>query len=251
MQKPMKNRQGEKGNVLIYILIAVVLIAALSYAVASSNRSSGNGLDTERLRMAATEILEYTNVVSNAVTQLRLRGCTDTQISFENTVSATNYSNGNAPANDSCDVFSVAGGGVHYLAPRPIWLDSTYGSASYYSELFFSGTSCVTDVGPLYGNCTTAAPASLELIMYIPYITRDICIELNRVLKVGPAGNAPPVDSNHAWATTNPNFRGSYTSAISLYDTANGYLRGKTAGCFEGQTTPNGGFHFYKVLIAR
>lgn len=249
---PSKNRKNESGNVLFYILIAVALLAALSYAVSSSSRGSLSGVDAEKTRLAVSEILEYANVMGNAVTQLKLRGCKDTEFSFENNITATDYANTGDPTGDqTCHIFHVSGGGVQYKEPEAIWLDNAYTAEDFYGELFFTGTSCVSDIGGIHANCTTAAPDSLELIMIIPFIQEEICIELNRTLGVGTAGAAPPVDSSHAWSTTNPEFKGVYTNAVSLLDVGTGDLRGKTSGCFEGATTPDGGFHFYKVLVAR
>lgn len=243
---------NESGNVLIYILIAIALISALSYAVSSSNRGSLAGVDSERTRLQTSEILEYADIVSKAVTQLRLRGCDDTEFSFQNNITATDYTNtGDPTGDDTCHIFHVSGGGIQYRAPDTNWLDSANNAEDFYGELFFTGTSCVADVGPIFANCTTEAPASLELMMVIPFIKEDLCIALNETLGVGTAGAAPPQDSSNAWSASNPEFTGAYTDSISLLDVGTGDLRGKTSGCFEGANVPDGGYHFYKVLLAR
>ena len=99
-QRQQKNsktaRAGECGNVLFYILIAVALIAALSYAVTTTSRGGGTAdISQEKAGLAASEILEYSNNIASAAAQLNLRGCRDTEISFDNTLSATDYSNTN------------------------------------------------------------------------------------------------------------------------------------------------------------
>ena len=77
----MNNSQS--GNVLFYILIAVALLAALSYTVAQSTRGNVSQLSAERARLYATEIIENGNVISSAVSQLRLRGVGLDELCFD------------------------------------------------------------------------------------------------------------------------------------------------------------------------
>ena len=74
---------SESGNVLFYILIAVALLAALSYTVAQSTRGNVGQLSAERARLYATEIIENANVMSSAVSQLRLRGVDLDELCFD------------------------------------------------------------------------------------------------------------------------------------------------------------------------
>jgi len=50
---------SESGNVLFLILIAVVLFAALSYAVTSSTNSSGGNVDEEALQLEASRLIGW------------------------------------------------------------------------------------------------------------------------------------------------------------------------------------------------
>lgn len=66
---------NSRGNVLFLILVAVVLFAALSYAVTRSfSGSSGSGVVDEKARLAAASILSYQVAVKTAVDRMRMSG---------------------------------------------------------------------------------------------------------------------------------------------------------------------------------
>ena len=94
----MKN---ENGNVLFLILIAVVLFAALSYAVTQSSRSGGSDITEESINLGLDEVLNYVTSIRMAVTRMNLTGCDiDGDITFERAPfdgSDTDYTNPNNP----------------------------------------------------------------------------------------------------------------------------------------------------------
>ena len=104
----------QSGSAFLYIIIAIALLAALSVAVSRGNRGSTSTMSDQQAKLAAQEIIDYGNTVAAAVQKLRLRGCTDTQISFENSAIA-GHVNPNAPADESCHILSPSGGniGIH------------------------------------------------------------------------------------------------------------------------------------------
>src|SRR5688572_27747154 len=105
----MKNASpnfAERGNVMFYILIAIALLSALIFAVSQSGRGNVQKVNVEKARMLGEEILEYSNNVSTAFAQLRLRGCKLEEMNFDNTIIA-GYTNAGAPADKSCDVFDL------------------------------------------------------------------------------------------------------------------------------------------------
>lgn len=230
----------ESGNVLWYILIAVVLFGALSFAIAQSMRGGGSTMDEERTKLSASEIVDYGTVLANAASQLRLRGVKADAISLENPAVA-GYANANC-ADDTCKIFALDGGGVTYKAPSADWLDSAQSAQAGYGQWFFSGLNEVEQVGT-----DGSSAANKELIAFLPYVTRALCVALNQKVGVDNPSGDPPQEADAIGSYGTP-FAGAYSHGeiLTLPE------KGKTAGCFEGGGTPAAGtYHYYQVLVAQ
>lgn len=233
---------AETGNVFWYILVAIVLFASLSYAVSQSSRGSMSAMTEEQARLAATEILDYASTLATATAQLRLRGYKDTEPSYENPLAA-GYANA-ACTEDACRIFAPDGGGVTYKPPPSEWLDPAQSAQPGYGDWVFSGETEVERIGTDGG-----AAVNKDLLAFLPYVKKALCIELNQKTGVtNPSGN-PPAEADQISAYTSL-FTGTYAIGESL--TLADPNKGKTAGCFEGGGTPAAGtYHFYQVLVAR
>lgn len=243
-------RESERGNVLFYILIAVALLGSLSYAVSQSSRGNVSEISEEKTRLLATEIIEYGNILANGTGQLKLRGHRNTEISLENN-GVNGYANANC-IDDTCKVFHVSGAGIIYRSPETEWLDSSQSAQPQYGNLYFASSTCIIDVGT---NSTTLCNDSgddEELLMIMPWLKKEICVEINDLLGINNPGGDPPQDTGASWSGGFTKFTGSYGGSEEIGEGGGSDLAGKTAGCFEGGgTPPAGSYHFYRVLIAR
>lgn len=103
-----RKREGERGNALFLILIAVALFAALSYAVTQSGRGGGS-VSKETAVLDSAQLTQFPAAVRTAVTRLVLTnipisGANDEAINFVDTDDAD-------CGNNNC-VFNTMGGGV-------------------------------------------------------------------------------------------------------------------------------------------
>lgn len=236
----MTREASQSGNVLWYILIAVSLFGALSFAIAQSMRGGGSTMDQERARLAASEIVDYASVLAHAAAQLRLRGVRAETLSFENPEVA-GYANA-ACTDDTCKIFALDGGGVTYRAPLADWLDSTQSAQTGYGQWVFSGLNEVEQIGT-----DGAAAANKELIAFLPHINKALCIELNKKVDMANPSGDPPQEADNigGYGTL---FTGTFAHGeiLTLPE------KGRSAGCFEGGGTPLAGtYHYYQVLVAR
>ncbi len=86
MSAALKNktdRNGESGNVLFLILIAVALFAALSYAVTQSSRSGGGDAASETNLINSSTITQYPAGIRTALVRMIVSsGVTADELSF-------------------------------------------------------------------------------------------------------------------------------------------------------------------------
>ncbi len=222
----------QSGSTIFYILIAVVLFAALTYAL-TRGADSGRNLSAEKTRLLASELLDTGNRFAEAVSRLRLKGVADTSISFEN---GATYANAGCTT-DACKVFSFNGAGLEWEdAPTSVNTGQAWG---------FTGDIAIDEVG------STAA----DLVAFLPGLTQAICHRINVLTAIEGESAFPPL---FAGGTLANKFAGAYNGTPVTVNPAS--IKGKKSGCVQfisiSGTAVTGSplsqtYVFYQVLIAR
>lgn len=225
---PPSQYNSQSGNVLFYILLAVALLAALSFAVTQSNRGPTDAAGSERAKLLASEIGEMANNIATAVGQVRLRGYTPEQISFENNL-ITGYVNNNCP-DTGCEIYNLSGGG---LTMQDVPDEAKETSIS----ITFDGNMAIDGAGE---TCSSASCA--DLIVVFRGLKESVCEALNK--QAGVPGSDIPTDGGFSFEQ----FTGSFGYSVTIGDQDED-LAFKRAACVKD--SGNGSFNFYKVLIAR
>ena len=232
------NRQSERGNVLWFILVAIVLMGLITAILSRSGTSVDQSGDTEQVRIKIGQMLRYTKSIESAIQQMKLRGIPENDISFENAVTATDYTNANCTMDD-CKIFSVGGGGLTYQNP--------FAGTNDGSDWIFTGANNVgTTDGPIG---TTAARSGNDIIMLLPNATPEFCIQVNREVKLGTGGTLPVDTSGISTDEYVGIFDSSNPPTILDGDPSPFELDKKTSGCFTDNAA--GITYFYQVLLAR
>lgn len=124
-QTTRNSGRQESGNALFLILIAVALFAALSYAITSSGRGSGN-ITNEQALINAGQLTQYPAMVRAAATRMILTG---TQASLlDLSQNPNNPVTAPQPTLLSNAVFSTSGGSVIWQnAPSNIGTATAWG----------------------------------------------------------------------------------------------------------------------------
>ncbi len=243
---------NERGNILFLILLAVVLFAALSYAVTSATRGDGKNASGEKAELVASQIMQQAFNLENVITRLRVSGgCKDNEISFENpTVSG--YTNANTPVDGHCKVFDPAGGGLSWIT-FPDGGSETASAAYQYLSIPVAGVGawqenqsarCVVQSAQIRETCS-------DLAVVLVGVPDKICAIINA--KTGIA--APYVESGAISAMGVTKFTGTYSqNSDDIWNPTSGVNGGiqnlgKTEGCY--QQMPAAIWVYYKVLIAR
>lgn len=245
----IRTHNSQQGSVFIYILIAVTLLGALTYAVSRGNRANTNALTSEQAKLAAQEIIEYGNTVATAVQKLRLRGVADTEISFENSVYEQMNGDLEYPAsefpncvNAQCKVFDIDGGGVTPSVMPDFAVANLSDRAG--TSLLRPGYSWFASI-KIEGIGST----NNDLVLRTPFLKTETCLKINDLLGIDNPGGTPPEETITGWA----HYQNTYTGTGVLGDEATN-LKGRRAFCARwpgGSLGDDRENHFYQVLIAR
>lgn len=254
-----RDKAGQSGNVIFIILIAIVLLAALTFSVTKSMRGTSGSLRQEEAVLELNQIMQYGAAIENAITQMMAQGCQDDQISFHTTKwpsSASDWINPNSPANKSCHVFDPAGGGITFQLPPPLSRAAAIAKGAI-STYLFAGLLAIHEVGTTYVWGNGVDPLGAKELLMIVSVPREICVLANSRSGITNPGGEPPQWPYGAWVGWSYEKFGSvdrYGNCCSIGDPAqaapNGSeLRGKMSGCY--QSTNNNAYYLYKVLLAR
>lgn len=252
MSAQPNNSRRESGNAFFIVMVGVVLFAALMFTFSRGARQGGDNLSETQTEMAASELINLAQRYERAVSRLRLKGCSENQISFddhkdmihETDGTPYNYANANSPADFSCHVFRPEGGN---LTPYQLPADYVVGedlpcpNCAHPRSLYIT-TSRVAGHGQESGS------AGSELVLWTGRVTRNLCMEINDQLGVPNPGGAPPQDD---WdCNADQPFTGSFEDCTDGIGDEAAVLAGQDSFCvdFNG----NGWTYiFMTVLIAR
>lgn len=225
--------KDESGNALWFILLAIALLAALTVTITRGSDTSEQSGDVERQRVLASDTLRYSKSIEQAIEQMRQRGVSESDVSFENSF-VSGYTNGNCGPGNGCRVFHVEGGGIAFRSANNLVSGESW---------LFTGANSVEGAG----EDGTGATSSFdnELLMMLPDISAGVCGRINAEL--GIAGI--PQDTTKADVATK--FAGAFPNGQVIEN-----MGGEKTGCFEGFQDDGGGsiagkYYFYHTLIQR
>tara|TARA_Y100001001_G_scaffold57154_1_gene54085 strand:+ start:530 stop:1258 length:729 start_codon:yes stop_codon:yes gene_type:complete len=240
-----------RGNVLFIILITISLFAALSFAVKDmGGRGSSNAISQELAKAYATDIIQYTSSVEQAVQRMLSRGVSENALCFDfddYPGGDTNYEHSDC-ADSQNRVFDFQGGGATYRTPESLWLDTSVSSIDGYGTFFYT-TTCLLEIGtdPSGDTCNNASYAArhAELMVILPGIHKNICEAINKKLYDDPTIGEDPAPY---FTGSSAYFRGRFN--ISTAHTGNAYITGRKQGCFS-DSTPEMKYIYYHALLVR
>lgn len=174
----------ERGNILFLILLAVVLFAALSYAVTSSMKGGGKDVSDEKAAAVAAQIINTIGLQEPELIRFMERTKRKIhEIDFIGPHNTAGGGSGNSPncSATSCDLWSANGGGVTQpiIPPEAYNPDATYTSCTLggsYRPTTLNGA--IRPFAMVIGASGVGTSAS-DLVLLYSCIHPKICAEIN------------------------------------------------------------------------
>jgi hypothetical protein len=214
----------ENGNVLVYILIAVVLFGALSFAISRQTNTAGTAeLDAAKLEFFASDIIGYSGAAKSVIDQMMITGSTIDDYDF----SKPGDSAFNIHPHEH-KVFHPQGGGLDIKGlPEDITVNKEAEAPGWYM------TSSI--------NVEWSDSTSTDVILSAYQISKPLCELLNKKITGSTAIPALPGQMKDYFINTGSN---NDLSVASCPD-----CEGYSALCVSNSN--NDSFSFYSVLWAR
>lgn len=220
---------GQSGNVIVFILMAVVLIGVITAAIRSGGNERAN-IDQETLVIRAADVRQHASEFERAVAYLLQNGISESAIRFAHGDAPSDY--GSISTTPEAQVFSRAGGGAAYRPPP-------------------TGIQVATAPWEFYGQ--TALPQAgsnrAELIAVLPGVTEAFCREINKT--ANPGGTSIPTDDGDC---LNGGSALRFSNTVQFEDTGPNTLNGTfttlpaAQGCVRCADTS---YNFFHALMTR
>lgn len=225
--------RNTSGNILFMILIAIALLAALTYAMSGSMRGGGN-ISDDQLRVKVDRLMMLASDIKTGVSTIYSQGVSESDLSFAHP-SLTGY--GTIGSNNLVEIFNEDGGGVG--SPEiPSGLNDG-------SQMEFYGHTRA----PRVGQNTVA-----DLLLVVPNMTESACRAVNMRLgytEVAPIPQDNDGDSLCVYTGATGRFVGTFeTVSPNQMDggTPNMTILPAPFGCV---TCESSQYHMYYTLLER
>jgi hypothetical protein len=196
-------QNGQKGNALFLILIAVALFAALSYAVTQSGRGGGT-IDRETAMIAASQITQYPSTLRTAITRMVIAGTTTGTLQFfVDADDATAQGGYTYTAEDN--IFASTGGGSVRQTP-PSNVGATVDDWVYLDVLHASNGYYITGIG------TDTDVDGRDVIAALAGISKTVCEQINKGLGIPVVTSVSPTVPTNTNTVTPANLPGTTTT---------------------------------------
>lgn len=171
-------RHDERGNALVYVLIAIALFAALSFTLGrQTDTNEASSLSDEKAELVAAQLISYAAQTKSAVDQMLFTGTDIDDLDF---VLPTDAAFNTAPHIDK--VHHPEGGGLNpgRLPADAVDQNSTDPVAGWYMGRF--------------NHVEWTASASQEVILVAYQISQQVCENIN--LKINGSATIPTMDDS-------------------------------------------------------
>lgn len=231
----------QRGNILFLILLAVVLFAALSYAVTSSMRGGGKDASNESLKSQVATIQNFGLQIRSALMRMTLSGGFQLwQIDYSDGGNASDSIANSTCTVAACKLHDPAGGGIAG-SPLSVKLrseDST--CSSLYSGLYEFRNLSVKGIG---------LDDQRDLVLTIPGISKAFCLAVNEASNTPNPSGSPPV--NPTGSTLK--YSGTLSQDVSMtmaptLGVTSSDIAGKQMFCAQQS---NNCFHLFYILAER
>lgn len=221
----MSERSRESGNMIFFILLAIVLIGLVTAALRSNGIESAS-ISNEDMTIKVTQVRQNATELEHAVALVLQNDVSESDLSFASVDAPSDYGvyNTNPPA----EVFNVKGGGAVWRAPPADINDG--------SGWEFFGNTALPGVGS----------DRADLVAVLPNVSKAFCDKVNQI--TGQTTQTPTDGGSCVNAGQGNRFKGVFSSIPQTMDVNSFTVQPAGEACVQCDGPV---YEYYHVLMAR
>jgi len=225
---------NEQGSILLYILLGIVLLGALTIALRNTSGGGTSNIDKEDLILKSNQVQKTASEYAAAVSDLLSNGLSESDIRFAHPDAATEY--GVITTNPTNQIFGKTGAKATYRSPPEGINDG--------SKWEFFATTRVPQIGS----------DKVELIAVVPNVTKSFCDTINSQLGLKvttqPTDNASGSTPDCVAGGASDRFTGSFNDiSPNLMDETTFSSLPASQACVYCASSST--YNYYYVLLSR
>ena len=166
------NYTRQNGNVLFFILIAVGLFGALTYAVSNGMRGGGDTITDEQAKIGAGKVLQSMQDIRDGYAYLMSEGCSIDDINFTHPAT-TPY---------DCDIFHPNGAGISYPDNLEQYQNTPLPAAHVGQTGIYAWVTPSRWAGNTHYRVIDMGTDAQDIMIHFSFIRDDICLAVNDLL---------------------------------------------------------------------
>ncbi len=177
----MNRPPSQRGSAIMLLFIAIALFGMVTFAFMRGSGNSTAMMTDEQIKVATQEMISYGSDIRTAIKRLKLRGCKDTEISFQSPSAQdpTWYENTFSPSDKRCHVFDINGGGLVWkMPPSPFSNPATTGYGLFAVDKY--GFVTGTEWAGFKTTCGTSSCSDIIMMLGSTKFNQNICEKINR-----------------------------------------------------------------------
>jgi hypothetical protein len=184
---PVRSQEGEQGNILFMILMAIVLLAALTFAIEQGSSQQSGALSKQTSDNQINQMIIYASALGGALQQMATNG-ENTAALYNNLSLLQPGQAGFETAPSNLKLYHPLGGGITYQAQSA----PTNAVATGYNinpNAIITGVGCSSGTGCI----VTTVPATGHIVFGATISSVSYCEQINNILNGTSLTTVPPV----------------------------------------------------------
>jgi len=188
LSRRIRHQGREQGNALFLVLIAIVILAALTYAISQSSQQQSGVLPQQTSANEINQLITYASALGGALQQMAMNGENASALYNNLSLLQPGQATFETPPSN-LKIYHPLGGGITYQSQSSPATTAVATNYNINPNAIITGVGCSSGAGCI----VTTAPNTGHIVFGATISSVSYCEQINHILNGTPLTTVPPV----------------------------------------------------------